>query len=69
MNKNVGNIDRIIRIAAGVVLIIWSLMAGLGSVLPMIGLVAGIVLLATGLMGWCLIYNLVGIKTFPPDKG
>lgn len=57
MTKNVGNIDRIIRVVIGVLLIIGALM-GYGWWMWI-----GVVPLATGLMGSCLLYSLLGINT------
>ena len=58
MKKNVGGIDRILRIALGLVLI------GLAAThtVGMWGWV-GIVPLATGLIGWCPPYALLGWNT------
>ena len=58
MNKNVGGIDRIIRIVAGVALIAAAATNAIG-VWGYIGLVP----LLTGLMGWCPPYKLLGINT------
>lgn len=58
MKRNVGTVDRAIRITAGVVLI--SLAAG-GTVGWWGWL--GIVPLATGLLGWCPPYAMLGIDT------
>jgi hypothetical protein len=58
MNKNVGTLDRTLRIGAGLVLIALS---AIGTVGPW-GWI-GIVPLATGLLGWCPAYTLFGIKT------
>jgi hypothetical protein len=58
MTKNVGGIDKIIRIVLGVVLIGLTLM----GTLPVWGWV-GVVPLATGLMGWCPPYALLGLST------
>jgi hypothetical protein len=60
MDKNVGNIDKLLRIVAGVVLIGLTLTGVIG----MWGWI-GVVPLATGLMGWCPAYTLLGIKTGP----
>lgn len=60
MNKNVGGIDKILRIVAGLVLIGLTL-SGMIGVWGWIGVVP----LATGLMGWCPAYTLLGIKTCP----
>jgi len=63
MNKNVGGIDKILRIVAGLALIALTVM----GVLPVWGYI-GIVPVATGLMGWCPIYPLLGLNTCPMKK-
>ncbi|WP_068635539.1 YgaP family membrane protein [Thauera butanivorans] len=62
MKKNVGGIDRILRIVAGIALIAWALMGG-----PVWAWI-GIVPLATGAMGWCPLYPLLGFSTCPLSK-
>ena len=57
MAKNVGGIDRSVRIVAGLVLI----GIALAGVSPW-GWV-GVVPLATGLMGWCPPYAMFGMST------
>jgi Protein of unknown function (DUF2892) len=56
MTKNVGTIDRSIRIIAGLALI------GVAATGKIWGLV-GIVPLLTGIIGWCPPYKLLGINT------
>ena len=63
MKSNVGGIDKILRIVAGVGLI-GATAAGL---LPVWGYI-GIVPLATGLMGWCPAYSIFGMNTCPTRK-
>ncbi len=63
MASNVGGIDKIVRIVAGVGLV-GATAAGL---LPVWGYI-GIVPLATGLMGWCPAYTLFGMNTCPMKK-
>ncbi|HQR77783.1 MAG: DUF2892 domain-containing protein [Betaproteobacteria bacterium] len=58
MTKNVGSVDRTVRILAGIVLIA---LAATGTVGWWGWL--GIVPLATGLLGWCPPYSLFGINT------
>ena len=58
MTQNIGGIERILRIVAGLILIA---LAATGSVGWWGWL--GLVPLATGLMGWCPPYSLLGIKT------
>ena len=62
MNANVGIIDRVLRIALGVILI------GL-TVFGVIGVWGwiGVVPLATGIFRFCPAYSLLGIKTCKRD--
>ena len=59
MQKNVGGIDKIARILVGIALIVWAI-AG-GPVWTWIGVLP----LATGLLGWCPAYTLLGFNTCP----
>lgn len=63
MKTNVGGIDKILRIAVGAGLI-GATVAGL---LPAWGYI-GIVPLATGLIGWCPVYPLLGMNSCPINK-
>lgn len=63
MNANVGGIDKILRIVAGLVLIGLAIM-GIGAPWTWIGVVP----LATGLMGWCPAYSIFGMNTCPMKK-
>jgi NADH:ubiquinone oxidoreductase subunit 4 (subunit M) len=63
MNTNVGGIDKILRIVAGIALVTMAAMGIIG----MWGFI-GVVPLLTGLMGWCPAYTLLGIKTCPMKK-
>ena len=58
MKSNVGGIDRILRIVIGAVLVILAVTGQVGA-WGWIGLLP----LATGLMGWCPPYSLLGINT------
>ena len=60
MTRNVGGLDKMLRIAAGVVLILLGLFGPLGW-WGAIGLLP----LATGLVGWCPAYPLLGVNTCP----
>lgn len=57
---NEGGFDRILRIVLGIVLIA-IVFVGPKTPLGWIGLVP----LATGLIGWCPLYSLFGIRTCP----
>lgn len=57
MTKNIGGIDRIIRIAIGAALIVWAIMGG-----PIWAWI-GIVPMATAILGWCPPYAILGFST------
>lgn len=60
--KNVGGVDKILRIALGALLVLGALM-GYGWWMWI-----GVVPLATGLLNSCPIYSLLGISTCPASK-
>jgi hypothetical protein len=65
---NEGSMDRIIRVIAGVALLV----IGFAGIVPdvwgtVIGVV-GLIPLATGLLGWCPLYTLFGFSTCPVKK-
>ncbi|MFA5702456.1 MAG: DUF2892 domain-containing protein [Advenella sp.] len=64
MNKNVGGIDKLLRIIVGVVLIVLAITGTIGWWGYL-----GIIPLATGLLNFCPIYSIIGVKTACPlDK-
>ena len=60
MKTNQGNIERVLRVLVGLVLIAlaWTGTVGVWGWI-------GVVPLATGLLGWCPAYTLLGINTCP----
>ncbi len=58
MMTNVGGMDRLLRIVVGLALIGAALFQYLG-----VWAYIGVVPLATGIIGWCPAYQLLGIKT------
>lgn len=68
MNRNVGNLDRIVRIVAGLLLAVAGVAAvagywQAGLVVGVLGLVVGAILLVTGTTQQCPIYAGAGIST------
>lgn len=57
MKLNVGGIDRILRIVVGLALVAWALMGG-----PVWAWI-GIIPLATGAIGFCPLYPIIGMST------
>ena len=60
MQQNVGRIDRSVRIVVGLALLAWTVF-GQGDV-RWWGLL-GLVLIGTGIVGWCPVYLPFGIRT------
>ncbi len=65
MKANVGGIDRILRISAGIgLLAFFALGEGTARYFGLVGIVA----LATGLFSFCPVYPLLGINTCPSRR-
>ena len=65
MSKNVGTVDKILRILVGIALLALALVP---SAMQTPWGFIGIVPLATALMSWCPAYTLLGIRTCPAPK-
>lgn len=66
IQQNVGRLDRALRIATGIILLPSGLfwLGGLEGELPgIIAAVVGVIALATGVSGFCLLYIPFGIDT------
>jgi len=66
MGKNVGSVDKTIRLVAGVALLAWSFLGlgGIGTTIGLIAAIVGVILLATGLINFCPLFKIFGISTF-----
>jgi Protein of unknown function (DUF2892) len=60
MKKNVGGIDRVLRIVAGLILIALAATGQIGAWGWL-----GVIVLATGLFSFCGAYTLLGLSTCP----
>jgi hypothetical protein len=65
MKKNVGGIDRILRIVLGLALLVFAFAGPEG--VKVWGFI-GIVPLATGLLNFCPLYSIIGLNTCPMKK-
>ncbi len=64
MVKNVGSIDKIIRLVLGFGLGAWAILGlGLGSSMSYIALAVGVILIATALMNFCPLFRILGISS------
>ena len=65
LGRNVGSIDKTVRLLAGAVLGAWAILgAGLGTTIGIVAFVIALVLLATGLMNFCPLFKVLGISSF-----
>ena len=67
MKQNEGTADRIIRVIIGTLAIVAGYLWLSGTV-QTVAYVVGIVALATGLLGFCGLYSLLGISTCKNTK-
>lgn len=65
MARNMGSLDRVVRLVAAVVLVVGALLAGAGTTLGVVLLVVAAVLAVTAAVGFCPLYRLLGLSTRP----
>ncbi len=63
MKNNEGRTDRIIRVVAGIVLLVLGIFVLPGNALAWILTIFGAILVLTGAIGFCPLYTLLKIKT------
>jgi hypothetical protein len=68
MKLNEGTIDRALRVIVGLVLIGLAAAGTLVGIWVWIGGVIGVVLVLTGLVGFCPAYAIFGMNTCPTKK-
>lgn len=68
MKKNMGNIDRIIRILVAIIIAVLVFTNVISGTLGIVLLILAGVFVLTSLISFCPLYTLVGINTCPKDK-
>jgi len=66
MTTNVGNLDRLIRMTAGVGAVVAGFMTGSGA--GCILTIVGLALIVSGMAGSCLLYSMLGVSTYCPPS-
>lgn len=68
--KNVGSTDKKLRLFSGIVLLALAflLLGGFSTTLGIVGIIVGVVLIATGTLNFCPAYRLLGIGTAAKNK-
>jgi hypothetical protein len=64
MTRNVGSVDKILRVVAGLALILFAVTGLPATGYNWLGWI-GVAPLATTLVGWCPAYSLFGLSTCP----
>lgn len=68
LNRNVGTIDRVARLALGAALGVGFLTGFIATPLGYVAAVVSVVMLVTGLLGTCPAYSLLRIRTCPIQR-
>ncbi len=68
MKKNVGAVDKVIRIVLAAVLVILYLANVVSGTLGIVFIVVALVLLLTAFLNFCGLYALLGISTCKKEK-
>ncbi|MBI5353928.1 MAG: DUF2892 domain-containing protein [Chloroflexi bacterium] len=63
MKMNESNVDRIIRVVAGIVLLYLGFGGALSGIMAVVAYVLGAILLLTGAVGFCPLYALLKLNT------
>lgn len=63
MKLNQGQIERVLRFAFGMVLLVWGFTSVESGFNMLALMVVGIVLMATGLIAYCPVWHMLGIST------
>lgn len=66
MSRNVGTLDLVIRSILGMALIGYFGKDGAATFGSSLGILAGVCLLATGLLSYCPLYRALGLTTYGP---
>lgn len=67
LEKNVGMIDRVIRIVAGWLIIGYSVTTS-NMLIQVLGFLIGMIILVTGAVGSCALYTMLGFNTLGAPK-
>ena len=63
MKTNESNVDRIIRVVLGVLLLVLGFGGFVGGTFGLVLMIVGSLSLITGVIGWCPIYAILKFKT------
>ena len=62
MKRNIGTIDRVLRVLGGIALVVVGFAVLEGTAGIVVGVI-GLIPLGTGLIGWCPLYSLFNLRT------
>ncbi|MEZ6211666.1 MAG: DUF2892 domain-containing protein [Phycisphaerales bacterium] len=69
MKKNVGSMDTIIRVVIAIALAAVAFMMDVGRTGQIVLLAAAAIALLTGIVGYCPLYRLIGVRTCKLKQG
>jgi len=65
---NEGPLDRGVRVAAGIALLGIAVLGVVASPLSLVAGAVGVILVATGVTGFCPLYSLLGVSSCPVKR-
>jgi hypothetical protein len=65
MKKNIGNLDKMIRLLAALIMAVLVITGIVKGTLAILLVIAAVILLVTSLNGFCGLYTLLGLTTCP----
>lgn len=68
MTRNMGNVDRIIRLLIAAAAVFFYSNGTLTGIVGTVALVVAIIFALTSLMGFCPLYRLIGLSTCPAPR-
>lgn len=66
--KNVGSLDRVVRIVVGIAFLAGFALNMVASPLSWLVALVGLILLVTGIAGTCMLYSIIGVNTAAGKK-
>jgi len=64
MKKNIGSVDKFVRIIIAAIIMALYYFGYISDTLAMVLLIIGIILLLTSLINFCPIYKIIGVNTY-----
>ncbi len=68
MKRNLGAIDKLVRIVVGTLLVVIFMLEIVEGGLAIVALALALIFIVTGIFNFCPLYKIFGISSCPPKK-